>query len=113
MKIFVSYATYDLYMQYQIAQTYKGNDITMDGMPRFKGREVVKINDLADNFYFFAKGDSTPASNLWIGMNSVDDAKLELRQLQANSELWFIKMLMKVDVQIGWNSETVLYGGPY
>jgi hypothetical protein len=34
---------------------------------------------------------------------------LEMKQVQANSELWFIKMLMKVDVAIGWNSETVLY----
>lgn len=109
MKFFCSYATYDLYMQYQIAQTYKGNDITMDGVPRFKGREVVKINDLPDNFFLIAKGLATPESNMWVGMNSVDDAKLELRQLQANSENWFIKMLMKVDVQFGWNSEVVLY----
>jgi hypothetical protein len=41
----------------------------------------------------------------------VDDAKLEMKPLQANSELWFIKMLMKVDVQIGWNSETIYYNG--
>lgn len=109
MKIFMSYATYDLYMQYQIAQTYKGTDITNDGIPRFKGREIVKINDLPDNFYFIAKGMPTPESNLWVGINSTDDAKLELQRLQNNSELWFIKMLMKVDVQIGWNSETVLY----
>jgi len=109
MKIFMSYATYDLYMQYQIAQTYKGRDITMDGVSMFKGREIVKINDLPDNFYFIAKGMPTPESNLWVGMNSTDDAKLELQRVQNNSELWFIKMLMKVDVQIGWNSETVLY----
>lgn len=109
MKFFMSYATFDLFMQYQINQTYKGNDISKDGVPLFKGREVVKINDLPDNFYFIAKGKPTPESNMWVGMNSVDDAKLELRPKQNNSELWFIKMLMKVDVQIGWNSETVLY----
>jgi hypothetical protein len=109
MKFFCSYATYDLFMQYQIAQTYKGRDITMDGVPQFKGREVVKINDFPDNTYVIAKGLATPESNLWVGMNSTDDAKLELRPVQANSELWFIKMLMKVDVQFGWNSEIVSY----
>lgn len=110
MKIFLNYATYDLYMQSQIAQTYKGEDITMGGVARFKGMQVVKINDFPADCYFIAKGDSSMESNLWLGLNSTQDATLELKQLQANSELWFIKMLMKVDVQIGWNSETVLYG---
>ena len=109
MKYFMSYNTYDLYMQYQIAQVYKGKDITADGVPMFKGREVVKINDLPDNFFMIAKGMATPESNMWVGMNSTDDAQLELKPKQANSELWFIKMLMKVDVQFGWNSEVVLY----
>jgi hypothetical protein len=109
MKFFMSYATYDLYVQSQINQTYKGVDITSEGVGTFKGRQCVKINDLPDNFYFIAKGKATPESNLWVGMNSTDDARLELKPLQANSELWFIKMNMKVDVQIGWNAETVLY----
>lgn len=109
MKFFVNYATYDLYITSQINQTYKGVDVTSEGKDTFKGRKVVKINDLPDNFIFVAKGSATMESNLWVGMNSTDDAKLELRQLQANSELWFIKMLMKVDVQIGWTEETVLY----
>lgn len=109
VKFFMGYAAWDLYMQSQINQTYKGVDITNVGIATFRGHPVVKINDLPDNFYFVAKGLPTPESNLWVGMNSVDDAKLELRPVQNNSELWFIKMLMKVDVQIGWNSETVLY----
>lgn len=109
MKFFMSPATWDLYDASQIAQTYKGIDVTVEGKKSFKGRTIVVIDDLPDNFYFIAKGNATPSSNLWVGMNSVDDAKLELRQLQANSELWFIKMLMKVDVQIGWNEEAVMY----
>jgi hypothetical protein len=109
MKFFMSYATYDLYMQSQIAQTYKGVDTTSEGIPKFKGRDTVKIADLPDNFYLIAKGNATPGSNMWVGMNSTDDAKLELSRLQNNSELWFIKMLMKVDVNFGWNSETVMY----
>ena len=111
MKFFCSYNTYDLYAQSQINQTYKGIDTTKEGIDTFKGRKVVKIADLPDNFYFIAKGKADPSSNLWVGMNSVDDAKLEMKPLQANSELWFIKMLMKVDVQIGWNSETIYYNG--
>jgi hypothetical protein len=109
MKYFCNYATYDMYAQSQINQTNKGVDTTQEGVKKFKGREIVPINDLPDNFYLIAKGKATPESNLWVGMNSVDDAKLEMQKKQANSELWFIKMNMKVDVQIGWNSEAVLY----
>lgn len=110
MKFFMSYASYNLYMQSQINQTYKGVDTTSEGVPFFKGRRCVKIADFPDNTIIVAKGNATPGSNLWIGMNSTDDAKLELKPLQNNSELWFIKMNMKVDVQFGWTSEVVYYG---
>lgn len=111
MKIFVSYATFDFFMQSQINQTYKGVDITNVGVPTFRGHEVVKIPDLIDNFYLIAKGMPTPESNLWVGMNSTDDAMLQVNKVQNNSELWFIKMLMKVDVQVGWGAELVYYNG--
>lgn len=110
MKYFCSYATYDLYVQSQINQTYKGVDITQEGVGTFKGRKVVRIADFPDNAFFIAKGKPTMESNLWIGLNSIADEGLILQKLQANSELFFIKMLMKADVQIGWNSETVYYG---
>jgi hypothetical protein len=110
MKFFVSYATYDLYMQSQINQTYKGIDTTQEGVPMFKGRRVVKIADFPDNVFLIAKGLATKESNLWVGMNSIADEGLQLSKLQNNSELWFVKCLMKVDVQFGWNEETVMYG---
>lgn len=110
MKIFVNYKTFDLYMQAQQAQSFKGVDFTQMGVARFQGLQVVRINDMPNDTYLIAKGTAGMDSNMWLGMNSVDDATLELSKLQANSELYFIKMLMKVDVQFGWNSETVYYG---
>ncbi|CAB4218951.1 hypothetical protein UFOVP1596_56 [uncultured Caudovirales phage] len=109
MKFFMSYATYDLYMQSQINQTYKGVDTTSEGSPYFKGRKCVKIADFPDDAYLISKGSATPDSNLWVGMNSIADEGLKLAPVQANSELWFIKMLMKVDVNFGWFEEAVLY----
>jgi len=109
MKIFVSYKTYDLYMQAQIAQEFKGVDFTSMGRDTYKGLSVVKIADFPNDTYMIAKGMSTPESNLWVGINSFSDEGLKLAPLQANSELWFIKMNMKADVQIGWGSEVVLY----
>lgn len=110
VKIFCSYATFDFYEQAQIAQTYKGVDITQGGVRKYKGLPVVPIADFPDNVYMIAKGNSTVESNLWVGLNSTQDATLQLSKLQANSELYFIKLLMKADTQIGWNQETVLYG---
>jgi hypothetical protein len=107
MKFFCSNATYDFYIT---SQTYKGVDTTSEGIPRFKGRQVVKIADFPDDKFLIARASASPESNLWLGLNSVDDASLEMRPLQNNSEKWFIKMLMKADVQIGWGSEVVAYG---
>ncbi len=109
VKIFCNYTTFNYYDEAQKDQTYKGVDFTQIGRDEFYGRKVVKIADMPDNCFFFAKGSATMESNLWVGMNSTQDAQLQLQRLQANSELWFIKMLCKADVQVGWNEETVLY----
>lgn len=110
MKIFVSYATFDLYGDSQINQTYKGVDITMMTKDTFKGLKVVKIADFPDNTYVIGKGMANMESNLWVGLNSNADAGLQLQRLQNNSELYYIKMLMKADVEIGWKEEAVYYG---
>lgn len=110
MKIFCSYATFEFYMQSQINQTNKGVDVTQRGVDTFRGLKVVRVPDMPDNYYMIAKGSADPSSNLWLGMNSMDDANtLELAKKQANSSLWFLKLVMKADVQIGWNEETVTY----
>lgn len=111
MKYFVSNQTYDYYQTAQQNQTYKGADFTTLGKDTYKTLPVVRIPDFPNNVYMIAKGSADTDSNLWVGMDSVDDkTQIKLAPLQANSELWFVKMLMKADVQIGWNEETVLYG---
>jgi hypothetical protein len=57
----------------------------------------------------FAKGSAGMDSNLWVGMNSVEDAKLEMNKVQNNSELFYVKMLCKLDVQFGFTQEVVNY----
>jgi hypothetical protein len=110
MKYFVSYATYDLYNTYQVNQPYKGIDVTRLGVPEFRGKKVEKIADFPDNTYVIAKGLATTESNLWVGINSFTDEGLKFSPLQSNSELWFVKLLMKADVQVGWFNEAVYYG---
>lgn len=109
MKYYVSYKTLDLYRQYQQEQTYKGVDVTSAGVYRYNGREVVGIADFPDDTYVIAKGMPNTESNLWVGVNSFSDEGLQLARLQANSELYFIKGLMKADTQIAWGKEFILY----
>ena len=111
MKWFMSNRTYDLYQEAQQNQTYKGADFTSRGKDTYQSMKVVRIPDFPNNVYMIAKGTADMDSNLWVGMNSQEDeTNIKLAPVQNNSEMWFVKMLMKADVQIGFNEETILYG---
>ena len=109
LKYFVSYKTAQMWEQEQRTATYKGVDNTMAGINRFAGRTIVPLFGMPDNTILLAKGAADMSSNLWVGMNSIDDATLEFAKLQANSEKYFIKMLMKVDANYGFGEELSLY----
>ena len=109
MKIFCNYSTFGMYDEAQKDQTYKGVDFTQIARDEFYGKKVVKIADMPDNCFVIAKGNATMESNMWVGMNSVQDAQIQMQKWRPESELWFFKMLAKVDVNFGWGSEVVLY----
>ena len=110
MKLFLSYDLYDAYAKALIAQANKGNDYqSMQLNITYRGLPVVRIADFPAYKMMFAKGTSGMDSNLWVGMNSVEDAKLEMNKVQNNSELFYVKMLCKLDVQIGFTQEVVNY----
>jgi hypothetical protein len=110
MKLFLSYDLYDAYAKALIAQANKGNDYeSMQLNIKYRGLPVVRIADFPANKMMFAKGTSGMDSNLWVGMNSVEDAKLEMNKVQNNSELFYVKMLCKLDVQFGFTQEVVNY----
>lgn len=110
LKYYVSYATYDLYTTYQISQTYKGIDATMEGVRTYKGVPIVPIADFPDNTYLIAKGSPDMSSNMWLGVNTMDDATVKLDKVSNSSDLWFVKCIFKADVNFGFGSEVVLYG---
>ena len=109
IKFFASYKTAQLWEQYQRNQGFKGVDTTQAGIMRFGGRTIVPLAGMTNDTILLAKGSADMESNLWVGMNSVDDASVQIARLQANSELYFIKMLMKVDTNFGFGEEISLY----
>lgn len=110
LKFHVSYATQQVYEDFLTTQSFKNNDTTEKGINKYKGYEVVPLAGMPDNTIVVAISSPDIDSNLWLGVNSVDDEKgLKLAPLQANSEMWFIKGLFKMDTQIGFPDFVVLY----
>ncbi|MDF7809919.1 hypothetical protein [Hymenobacter sp. YC55] len=110
LKFFVSYKTAQLWEEaQQNPAALKGVDMTLAGINRFSGRTIVPLFGMPDNTILLGKGSADMGSNIWVGMNSVDDATVQFMKLQANSELYFIKMLMKVDTNYGYGQELALY----
>ena len=113
-KIIVSNATGELYIDAQHNQANKGLDFTSRGPMTYKGVPVVDLNGFPDNTIIATRcGSSLNTSNIHLGIDWNRDSfeeVLQVEKLQANSELHFVKMLMKADTAIGWGEELVLYG---
>ena len=110
MKFLVSVNTEQIY-QTALTQgtTFKGLNTMDAGVKPWKGYEVVTLAGLPDNTILFCESLDDTSSNLYIGMNSTEDNALQLEKLQANSELFFLKGLMKYDVQYGFSNEIFLF----
>jgi hypothetical protein len=109
IKLMVSYPDQQKYESYLTESTFKNNDTTEKGINKWKGYDVVPLAGLPENTFFFAIGKPDVDSNLWVGINSTEDNKLQLERLQANSELFFVKGLFKMDTQIGFADQLVVY----
>lgn len=110
MKFLVSIGTEQIYQTFLTTTlTFKGNNTTEAGINKYKGYSVVPLAGLADDTIVFTNSTDGPESNLHVGMNSTEDNTLELMRLQNNSELYFLKGLMKYDVQYGWANQVFLF----
>jgi hypothetical protein len=111
LKFFMSVNTNQIY-QAALTEglTFKGVNTMERGDDKpYKGYQVVTLAGMPDNTILFCEGLMDTSSNLWVGMNSMEDTNLELARLQNNSELFFLKALMKYDVNYGWGNEIALY----
>ncbi|KAA2242807.1 hypothetical protein F0L74_09775 [Chitinophaga agrisoli] len=110
MKFFMSINSEQIYQTFiTTSLTFKGVNTTERGINKFKGYEIVPLAGMADDTILFCEGLMDTSSNLYVGMNSVSDDQLQLQRLQANSELFFLKGLMKYDVQYGFPKQIFLF----
>ena len=110
LKFIVSVNTEQIYQTFLTTSlTFKGINTTDQGINRFKGYEIVPVAGMADDTIVFAEATDNVDSNLYVGMNSTEDNNLQLMRKQANSELFFLKGLMKYDVQYGFSEQVFLF----
>ena len=67
------------------------------------------VAGLPENTFYLAIQKPDVDSNAWLGINSTEDNQLQLMRLQNNSELFFVKGLFKMDTQIGFPDQFVIY----
>jgi hypothetical protein len=110
MKFFMSIESEQFYQAALVTgTTFKGLNTMDRGIKPWKGFEVVPIAGFPDDTILFCEGLPDTSSNLYVGMNSTEDNNLQLMRLQNNSELFFLKGLMKFDVQYGFSNQIFLY----
>lgn len=110
LKILMDVAMFDLYDQALIESNFKHADYTNTNVQRFRGIQIVPTNGMPASTIVAAVASTGMNSNLWMGVDYVNDAEvLQIEKLQANSELYFFKMLMKADTVVAKPSELVCH----
>ncbi len=104
--ILMDYKSWDAYNQYLSDKTMKYNDNRTENQHLFQGKRIIPMVALPDDTIIMGCFTSGVDSNLWMGIDYANDEEvLQVEKLQANSELYFFKMLLKMDVNIVRPSE--------
>jgi hypothetical protein len=110
MKCFVSTQTHDLYGDALRNLNYKSISPEDPTPRRFHGKRLVPLEGFPDDTILWARSTAGMNSNLWVGAADLGDlSTIQVERKQANSELFFFKMLVKLGCQVGFPEETVLY----
>lgn len=109
LKYIVSYADQLKYEEALRTDTYKNIRSDEAAYTKYRGYDVVPCAGVPENTFFLCIAKPDIDSNLWLGINSTEDNQLQLMRLQNNSEMFFVKGLFKMDTQIGFADQLVIY----
>lgn len=112
LKLFMSVEDAENYEYELTDKPTKGQDYTNMNPERFKGIPIVALADWPKDVIVAAIATSGIDSNFWAGVSLADDAEtIQIDKLTAAGEKYFFKMLMKVDTNIVFGEDIVLYDG--
>lgn len=110
LKFVMGWEAWDLYDQCLSSKDVKYSENADVNKYRFKGKKIVVINGIPEHTIFLGKFTTGMDSCLWMGVDyATDQESVKVERLQANSELYFFQMRMKVDVNIVLPSEIVVW----
>jgi len=110
LKFIIDYISWDMYDAYMSGQGYKYTDDRKENQLMFRGHQIVPLSCLPQGTILLGNFTTGTDSALWMGVDySNDENVMVVERLQANSELYFLKMLMKMDVNITRPSEIVAH----
>lgn len=111
LKFVMGWETWDLYDQYLTTEKdYKYVENPDINKRTFKGKQIVVIDGVPEDTIFFGKFSTDQDSCLWMGIDySTDEESVKVERLQANSELYFFQMRMKMDVNLVRPGEVVVW----
>ena len=104
--ILMDYKSWDAYNRYLSDKTVKYSDNRKENEHRFQGKRIIPMTALPDDTIIMGNFTTGVDSNLWMGIDYANDEDvLQVEKLQADSELYFFKMLLKMDINIVRPSE--------
>lgn len=110
LKIFMSDADYDLYDWVITEKPYKGEDYTQMTQKMFKGIPIVSLVDWPKDVIASTYASADITSNFWAGVSLEDDADvIQIDKVAPYGDLYFFRMKMKIDTQIVFGEDIVLY----
>lgn len=110
LSIVMDWDLWNLYDQYCSTKDFKYTDNTMVNARMFKGKRIVPIVGVPAQTIVMGNFTTGMDSNIWVGMDYVNDQDvLKVEQLQANSELYFFQMRIKMDVNIVKPAEIIVW----
>lgn len=93
----------------EITDSSKGKDPTGINTPRFKGKRIEGLADWPDDVIVATIASLDVDSNLWSACNLVSDTTaIKVDRVTNAGEMFFFKMLMKIDTNIVWGRLAVM-----
>lgn len=110
LKFIMSWEDWDKYDEYLTAKDFKYVENPDVNHRRFKGKQIVVINGIPEHTIMLGKFNTGMDSCLWMGVDYAgDEDAIKVERLQANSELYFFQMRLKMDVNIVLPGEIVVW----
>ena len=111
LKFVMGWDVWDLYDQYLTTQKdFKYVENPDVNKRTFKGKQIVVIDGVPESTIFFGKFSADQDSCLWMAIDySTDEESVKVERLQANSEMYFFQMRLKMDVNLVRPGELVVW----